>query len=103
LWAAANRAVMHTGYAVSKDLMDGKPHASAGEGTAWTIRTGHEVLLTVWWIRLKRTPVTSRDTFAALITMEPEDYVALQTGSIAAEQLAEAHRVAGQFLRDVGL
>jgi hypothetical protein len=103
LWAEANRAVMHTGYAVSKDLMDGKPDASAGEGTVWTISTGHEVLLTVWWIRLKRTPVTSRDTFAALITMEPEDYVALRSGSIAAEQLAEAHHVAGQFLRDVGL
>jgi hypothetical protein len=83
LWGDANRAVLHTGYAVSKDLMDGKPDASAGEGTAWTISTGHEVLLTVWWIRLKRTPVTSRDTFAALITMEPEDYVALQSAPSA--------------------
>jgi hypothetical protein len=94
---------MHTGCAVSKDLMAGKSDASAGEGTAWTISTGHEVLLTVWWIRLKATPVTSRDTFAALITMEPEDHVALQIGRIVAEQLAEAHHVAGQFLRDAGL
>lgn len=103
LWADANRAVMHTGYAVSKDLMAGKPDASAAEGTAWTISSGREVLLTVWWIRLKRTPVTSRETFAALITMEPEDYVALQSNGIVAEQLAEAHHVAGQFLRDAGL
>jgi hypothetical protein len=103
LWADANRAVMHTGYAVSKDLMAGEPDASAAEGTAWTISTGHEVLLTVWWIRLKRTRVTGRDTFSALITMQPEDYVALQSGRIGAEQLAEAHHVAGQFLRDAGL
>jgi methylphosphotriester-DNA--protein-cysteine methyltransferase len=53
--------------------------------------------------QLKRTPVTSGDTFAALITMEPEDYVALQRGGIVAEQLAEAHHGASRFLRDAGL
>jgi hypothetical protein len=47
--------------------------------------------------------VTSRDTFAALITTEPEDYVASRPGGIVPEQLAEAHHVASQFPRDAGL
>ena len=47
LWADANRAILHVGYAVSTDRMAGAP-AEPGDATIWTIGGDLDVLLTVW-------------------------------------------------------
>jgi hypothetical protein len=52
LWADANRAILHVGYAVSTDRIAGAP-AEPGDATIWTIAGDLDVLLTVWWVRLK--------------------------------------------------
>ena len=83
--------------------MEDAPGADPAEGTVWTIAGGVDVLLTVWWVVLKRTPVTAAPVFSALITMQPEDYQGLDAAVIGEGQLAEAHEVAGTFLRDAGL
>lgn len=70
LWADANRAMLHPRYAISRELMEGKSNADSGEGTVWTLANGLETLLTVWWVRLKRTPVVSAPVFAILVTRE---------------------------------
>ena len=103
LWADSNRAVLHVGYAVSKDLMAEDPDADRTEGTVWTLASGHDVLLAVWWVRLKKTPVTSASVFPILITMQPEEYVKLTPCQIGGSQVAEAQRLAADFLKDAGL
>jgi hypothetical protein len=103
LWADANRAVLHVGYAVSKDLMTQEPGANRTESTVWTLASGHDVLLTAWWVRLKKTPVTSAPVFSILITMPPEEYVKLTPCQISGNQVAEAQQLAAEFLKAAGL
>ena len=91
------------GYAVSKDLMTHKPDADHTDSTVWTLTSGHDVLLTVWWIRLKKTPVTSAPVFPILITMQPEEYGKLTHCQIDSNLVAEAQRLAADFLKAAGL
>jgi hypothetical protein len=98
LWADANRAILHLGYAVSTDSQ-----AALGEATVWTIAGGIDVLLTVWWVRLKPDSVSPHTLFPILITMQPDDYQALDHGAINDAMLAEADALAADFLRDAGV
>jgi hypothetical protein len=97
LWADANRAIAHVGHAVSTDRMAGQP-TDPNDATIWTIADGLEVLLVAWWVRLRAGP-----TFPLIICMEPRDYTALDGASIDQDMLAQAHRLADEFLRDVGI
>jgi hypothetical protein len=103
LWAESNRAVLHVGYAVSKDLIAQEPDANTTESTVWTLASGYDVLLTVWWVRLKKTPVTSAPVFPILITLQPEEYAKLTRCQIGGDQVAEAQRLADDFLKAAGL
>jgi hypothetical protein len=102
LWADAIRAVRHVGYAVSADRMAGDP-AEPGDATVWTIAGGKlDVLLVVWWIRLRSDSIAPAPVLPILITMQPDDYVALDETVIDEAMLAEAHTLAREFLRDAG-
>ena len=81
LWEDANRAIFHVGYAVSAERMAGTP-AEPGDATIWTIAGGLDVLLTVWWVRLKPGSVSRAPVFPILITMQPDDYSALDQAVI---------------------
>lgn len=102
LWADANRAILHVGYAVSTDRMAGKA-TDPGDATIWTIAGDLDVLLTVWWVRLKPGSTSPTPVFPILITMQPDDYTALDHGEIDEAMLTEAHALAADFLRDAGL
>jgi hypothetical protein len=102
LWADANRAIPHVGYAVSTDRMAGRP-AEPGAATVWTIAGDLDVLLVVWWIRLRPGSVAAAPVFPILITIQPDDYAALDETVIDEIMLAEAHALGGEFLRDAGL
>jgi hypothetical protein len=102
LWADAIRAIPHVGYAVSTDRMAGVP-AEPGDATVWTIAGDLDVLLVVWWIRLRADSIAPAPVFPILITMQPDDYVGLDETVIDEAMLAEAHTLAGEFLRDAGL
>lgn len=101
LWADAIRAIPHVGYAVSTDRMTGLP-AEPGDATVWTIAGDLDVLLVVWWIRLRADSIAPAPVFPILITIQPDDYVALDETVIDEAMLAEAHTLAGEFLRDAG-
>ena len=75
----------------------------AGDATVWTIADGVDVLLTVWWVRLKPGSISLAPVFPILITMQPDDYTALDHAAIDENMLAEAHKLAADFLRDAGL
>jgi hypothetical protein len=102
LWADANRAILHVGYAVSTDRMAGAP-TEPGDATVWTIANELDVLLTVWWVRLKPGSISSAPVFPVLITMQPNDYTALDQAVIDEAMLDEAHTLAAAFLKDAGL
>jgi hypothetical protein len=102
LWADANRAILHVGYAVSADRMAGAP-AEPGDATIWTIAGDLDVLLTVWWIRLKPGSSSPAPVFPIVITMQPDDYTAFDQTVIEEAMLAEAHTLAAEFLRDASL
>jgi hypothetical protein len=103
LWADAIRDIRHVGYAVSADCMAGRP-AEPGDATVWTIAGDHDVVLVVWWLRLRSNSIARAPVFPILITMLLDDYVALDETVIDDEaMLAEAHALAGEFLRDAGL
>jgi hypothetical protein len=102
LWADANRAIAHVGYAVSTDRMAGAP-AEPGDVTIWTIANGLDVLLTVLWVRLKPGSIWPAPVFVILITMQPDDWTALDHTVIDEAMLHEAHTLAAEFLRDAGL
>lgn len=102
LWADAIQAIPHVGYAVSTDRMAGIP-AEPGDATVWTIAGDLDVLLVVWWIRLRADSIAAAPVFPILITMQPDDYAALEETVIDEAMLAEAHTLAGDFLRDAAL
>jgi hypothetical protein len=101
LWADAVRAIPHVGCAVSTDRMAGLP-AEPGDVTVWTIAGNLDVLLVVWWIRLRADSIAPTPVFPILITIQPDDYDALDETVIDDGMLAEAHTIAGEFLRDAG-
>lgn len=101
-WADANRAIPHVGCAISTDRMAGVP-AEPGDAAVWTIAGELDVLLVVWWIRLRPGSIAPAPVFPILITVQPDDYVVLDETLIGEAMLAEAHTLAGEFLRDAGL
>ena len=90
-----NHAVMHVGHAVSTDRIAGH-EVQPGDVTVWTLEDGVDVLLVVWFFLMK-----AGTAVPMLITMEPEQYAALDHGSISAEWLGKAHERASEFVRAV--
>jgi hypothetical protein len=101
LWADAIREIRHVGYAVSADRMAGAP-AEPGDATIWTIAHGLDVLLVAWWVRVRSDSIASEPIFPILITMQPDDYMALDETEIDEDMLVQAHVLAAEFLKDAG-
>jgi hypothetical protein len=102
LWGDANRAILHVGYAVSTERMRGRP-VKPGDATVWTLGDGHDVLLTVWWVRLKPGSIAKAPVFPILITMQAEDFTAFDHTAVNEAMVAEAQTLAAEFLTDAGL
>ena len=96
LFDDANRAVLHVGHAVSTDRMAGQD-VPLGDATLWTVSGDREVLLVVWWIRLRAGPIV-----AMVVCVEPDDFQALDDTVIGQDMLDRAHEIAGEWLTAAG-
>lgn len=76
--------------------------ANPNDVTVWTIEGGIDVVLVAWFIRLRPDASEPDPVFAFLITMQPEDYSALEPATIDGEMLKTAHLLAEEFLEATG-